>query len=263
MTTPEATLIAVPLSLGAGLPEAWLSPAEAERAAAYDDGASRARFLAGRLGVRFALAAHLGAAAVADPGRIELAGRCPRCGPSAHGQPLVRWDSETLPLSLSYSRVDVPVASGAGGPTRVASGLTQGWLLVGVAPGDRVLGVDVCAPIDEWQGIFDDRQVALLRLLPDALRAREAARRWALIEARGKAVGHGMVPAPHHREVPPAAAEREDPVDWGPGRDGAGERFREWAGSLGALGTRIAAVGTEAEAHALPSLRAGVVLSPN
>lgn len=262
MSKPNATLVAVPMSLAAALPSAWLSPAEAERASAYDAGTPRARFVAGRLGVRFALAAHLGPSAVADPGRIELAGICPRCGPSAHGRPVARWDTETLPLSLSYSRAGLADAAGTvqgldddqeSASHRGSAGV-QGWILVGIAPAQTSIGVDLCAPIDEWEGIFDERQLAILRLLPDTLRAREAARRWALIEARGKAAGLGIVPAPHH-PLPPATdsvpAEADAPA----------EPDREWAGSLSALGTRLAATGTEAEASVLPQLRAAVVLT--
>ncbi|MCO1339954.1 hypothetical protein BJH93_13815 [Kocuria polaris] len=247
MPHPPVTLIAVPYSFAAQLPESWLTPAERERAAAYDDGVPRRRFLAGRLGVRFAVAAHLGVREVmSDPGRVVLSGQCPKCGSAAHGRPEAAVGGEKLALSLSYSRGDVP--GGAAGES--------GWLLVGTGPAESELGVDVCAPIDEWIGIFDARQEQTLRLLPEKLRAREAARRWAVIEARGKASGHGIVPGPGHTG---SAAEAEparlaDELDPAPGTVG------EWAGALSTLGVKIVVAGTEAESAALPQLRAAVVL---
>ncbi|GHD07142.1 4'-phosphopantetheinyl transferase family protein [Zhihengliuella salsuginis] len=249
MPHPPVTLIAVPLSFAAQLPPAWLTPAERDRAAAYDDGAPRRRFLAGRLGVRFAIAAHLGRREVmGDPGRVVITGLCPRCGSAAHGRPVAFVDDEPLELSLSYSRGDI--AQGAAGDS--------GWLLVGTGPAEVMLGVDVCAPIDAWDGIFDPRQESVLRLLPEALRAREAARRWAVIEARGKASGHGIVPAPNHdpRATDPDAepAALEDELDPAAGTVG------EWAGALGTLGVKIVATGTDAERAALTQLRAAVVL---
>ncbi|GAA3700150.1 hypothetical protein GCM10022377_11580 [Zhihengliuella alba] len=219
---PGVRLAALPLSFAAGLPREWLSVEELERAGAYDDGGPRTAFVAGRLGVRFAAAAVLPEAA-GQPERIGLTGRCPRCGDGPHGAPRLLVDGCDADLSLSYSRAD-------------------GWLLVAFAPAEQRVGVDLCPPFGEDFGLFTQPQQTALRLLPRARRRVEAARRWALLEARGKAAGVGVV-------------EPEGvPTDVG--------RRRERAGTLSALGVSVLATGedTEAEAASLGSLLAAVVL---
>ncbi|WP_309080146.1 hypothetical protein [Zhihengliuella sp.] len=221
---PGVRLAALPLSFAAGLPGDWLTPAERDRAAEYDDGPSRRDFVAGRLGARFAAAAVLPHAA-GRPERIGLTGHCPRCGETTHGIPALSVDGEPGDRPISYARA-------------------EGWLLVGFAAAGQRIGVGLCPPFGEELDLFTATQQAALRLLPRSRRRIEAGRRWALLTARGKAVGIGTDVVEPERLATEVAQRRER------------------AGTLAAVGVTVLATGedTPGEVASLGRLLAAVVV---
>ena len=180
-------LAAEPLASGLGLPTAWLSVAEVERAAAYQSGRPRNDFVAGRLLVR-SLATTLlarvagGSGTAASPAGLAVVQHCPRCGEGAHGRPSLLLHGEPLNVGVSFSRAG-------------------GWLLLGLSPGAGGLGVDLAPPGDaafteEPNAMdtyaFSAAEQALLSGLPAAERPLRRARWWTLKEAVGKAAGSGI-----------------------------------------------------------------------
>ncbi|MGJ9404620.1 4'-phosphopantetheinyl transferase family protein [Arthrobacter sp. KK5.5] len=192
---PQLLWAAVPLAEGNGLPDSWLGPHERARAAAHLPGAPRQHFVAGRLLVRqlvsrlldgplpgsfLGVSGTLGCTAA----EFSLVQRCPVCGGSAHGRPALLWRDRPIPVSLSYARAG-------------------GHLLVGVAPGGGILGVDLAdaeapafagatgsIPLDEYAYSLAERSV--LAELPPPARGRQRAAWWVLKEAVGKATGQGI-----------------------------------------------------------------------
>ena len=179
---------AAPLADAAAHPGVALGPAELARAAGYLPGRPRDDFVAGRILAR-ALAAELlnGAmppAREVRPEELELAQHCPKCGSSRHGTPRLGAPKTGQLFSLSYAR-------------------TAGWLLLGLAPSDFRIGVDLADLGDpvfattDGEGDFEDYAYAPgerreLEVLPAAQRGIRRAQWWALKEAVAKAAGEGI-----------------------------------------------------------------------
>jgi phosphopantetheinyl transferase len=176
-----------PLAKAATHTDLRLHPTELDRAAGYVDGRPRDDFVAGRILARVLAADLLNRATTPGrrilPGELELTQYCPQCTSVAHGTPRLRIPRTGQVFSLSYAR-------------------TAGWLLVGLAPGGDLLGVDL-ADLDDKAfspadgGMLEDyaystEERAHLELLPEPQRQQLRARWWALKEAVAKASGEGL-----------------------------------------------------------------------
>ena len=187
---PALWWAAAPLADAAAHTEVALWPTELTRAAGYLPGHPRDDFVAGRVLARV-LAAELSNRATpltrdVRPDELELTQILPGArrwptGPEAPG-------AEERPVfSLSYAR-------------------TAGWLLLGLAPANRRIGVDL-ADLDDpvfastdGDSLFEDYAYAPgerteLDVLPEAQRQFRRAQWWALKEAVAKAAGEGIAGA--------------------------------------------------------------------
>ncbi|MFF5794165.1 4'-phosphopantetheinyl transferase family protein [Paeniglutamicibacter sp. NPDC012692] len=180
-----------PLADASRHPDIRLAPPEIERAGGYLPGRPREDFVAGRILVR-ALAAELLGRAMPPargfrPDELELTQCCPKCASSRHGIPRLRAPRNGQSFSLSYAR-------------------TAGWLLLGLAPANWRIGVDLAdlndpafAPGDgdsEFEDfVFAPGELAELDALPADRRQHRRAQWWALKEAVAKAAGEGIAGA--------------------------------------------------------------------
>lgn len=145
----------------------WLSGSEVEEAARRggpDCGFARARSL-----IREIAAQLLGI----EPADVTIGRRCPRCGDTAHGAPVV--DGLDVSWSVSHSMGVVVVAVGGG-----AVG-------VDVESPARLTREPVISP-----SFFSWAEIAQLVQLQAAARHLEVLRLWCRKEAAAKAVGVGM-----------------------------------------------------------------------
>ncbi|GAA1498543.1 4'-phosphopantetheinyl transferase family protein [Paeniglutamicibacter kerguelensis] len=185
---PALWWAAAPLADAAAHAEVVLRPTELTRAAGYLPGHPRDDFVAGRVLARVLAAELLNRATPLTrdlrPDELELTQFCARCASVAHGTPRLRAPKNDLFFSLSYAR-------------------TAGWLLLGLAPANRRIGVDL-ADLDDpvfastdGDSLFEDYAYAPgerkeLDLLPEAQRQFRRAQWWALKEAVAKAAGEGI-----------------------------------------------------------------------
>jgi len=152
-------------SAGVGLDE--VERRRCERLVRADD---RARFVAGRLLARRAVAGELGCA----PGDVRIVQRCAVCG-GAHGKPRVAGHAG-LGLSIAHAGEHVVVA--------VARGRDVGIDVERVGPYEDLAGRDA--------GVLHDAERAVLAALAPAERARAFCSYWTRKEALLKASGEGL-----------------------------------------------------------------------
>lgn len=168
--------------------EASLRPEERVRAQGYQEGRPRRDFVAGRILAR-RLAADLlnevlpAAAATVCPEDFELTQYCGNCASNAHGPMRLRMPASGWELAISYAR-------------------TAGWILLGLAPGGHLLGVDLVDLEDQaFAGgpgyqledyAFAAQEREILGRLPEPERRMARARAWSLKEAVAKASGGGL-----------------------------------------------------------------------
>ncbi|MFL4476641.1 4'-phosphopantetheinyl transferase family protein [Paeniglutamicibacter sp. ORCA_105] len=198
-----------PLAEAATHPEVRLLPDELARAGGYVPGRPREDFVAGRIMARVLGAGLLNHAVPPGrgilPGDLELTQYCPQCASEAHGTPKLRIPGTGEVFSLSYAR-------------------TAGWLLLGLAPGNGRLGVDLAdledqafslgegGMLEEYAYAPEERE--RLELLPEAERQRLRARWWALKEAVAKASGEGLA---GEAGIPVVAGKNLHPLLHSPG----------------------------------------------
>lgn len=211
--------------LHAGVP---LRPEERARADGYQQGRPRHDFVAGRILARV-LAADLlngvlpAGAARMRPEELELTQYCGRCDSKAHGSGRIRLPGTGRELAVSYARA-------------------AGWILLGLAPGGDLLGVDLVEitdgafagdagrQLEDYAFALEEREI--LGRLPEPARRMARARAWALKEAVAKASGEGLA---GEGGIPVVAGRKVHRV-----LGLASTRVRELpAGSRDPLGTRL------------------------
>lgn len=196
--------VTAPLAEAVTHTELRLQPTELDRAAGYLEGRPRDEFVAGRILAKV-LAANLLNRAMPSgrgilPGELELTQYCPQCASVAHGTPRLRIPRTGQLFSVSYAR-------------------TACWLLLGLAPGNDRLGVDL-ADLDDKAfslgdgGMLEDyayspEERERLELLPEPERQQLRARWWALKEAVAKASGEGLA---GEAGIPVVAGENPHPL---------------------------------------------------
>ncbi|WP_411732713.1 4'-phosphopantetheinyl transferase family protein [Paeniglutamicibacter sp.] len=181
---------AAPLADAAAHPEVGLNPAELARAGGYVAGRPRNDFVAGRVLVRVLAADVLNRAMPQGlemppvlPGELELTQHCPQCASTSHGNPRLQLPGRGQGFSLSYAR-------------------TAGWVLLALAPGNDLLGVDMADSSDPAFASGDGELLEDYAFAPAERRHLESlaaperrnlrARWWALKEAVAKASGDGL-----------------------------------------------------------------------
>lgn len=181
---------AAPLADAAAHPEVGPNPAELARAGGYVAGRPRNDFVAGRVLVRVLAADVLNRAMPQGPemlpvlpGELELTQCCPQCASTSHGNPKLELPGRGQAFALSYAR-------------------TSGWLLLALAPGNDLLGVDLADCGDPAFAAGDGELLEDYAFAPAERRHLEClaaperrnlrARWWALKEAVAKASGDGL-----------------------------------------------------------------------
>lgn len=178
---------AAPLLDAAAHARVGLNPTEQARAGGYLQGRPREDFTAGRILVRVLAAGLLNRAlprqSPVHASDLDIIQSCPDCASSAHGTPSLHLPRGLGSFALSYAR-------------------TAGWLLLGLAPGNGLLGIDVAEPADAAFApgdgdLLEDYAYApaereLLAALDPERRRDTRARWWALKEAVAKAGGEGL-----------------------------------------------------------------------
>lgn len=161
---------------------------ELARAEGYQDGRPRRDFVAGRILARVLAADLLNGVFRAGtvrvrPEELELTQYCGRCASNAHGPGRILLPGTGQELALSYARA-------------------AGWMLLGLAPGGQLLGVDLVDLGDkafageaghQLEGYaFAHQEREILGRLSESARRMARARAWALKESVAKASGEGL-----------------------------------------------------------------------